>query len=256
MKQSIGLYFSGTGNSKYAVETFLQEYEPGAKAYSIEDQIAEVIRQHDIFVFGYPVQYSNLPKFLYDFVMQHAELWVGKKIFIIATMGLFSGDGAGVLARLLKKHGAEIIGGLHLKMPDSIADEKVLKRPLEENNQLVELARKKIRDSAKKLKNGNPTQEGLGFLCRMAGLFGQRLYFGYKTRSYTNKLKIDGKKCIGCGKCVRLCPTKNISMQNGVAQGSNKCTMCYRCVNQCPKQAITLLGKQVVEQSNINKYIQ
>ncbi len=143
-----------------------------------------------------------------------------------------------------------------MKMPDSIADEKVLKRPLEENKQLVELARKRIRDSAKKLKNGNPTQEGLGFLCRMAGLFGQRLYFGYKTRSYTNKLKIDGKKCIGCGKCVRLCPTKNISMQNGVAQGSNKCTMCYRCVNQCPKQAITLLGKQVVEQSNINKYIQ
>ncbi len=102
MKHSIGLYFSGTGNSKYAVETFLQEYEPGAKAYSIEEQVAEVIRQHDIVVFGYPVQYSNLPKFLYDFVEQHAELWGGKKMFIIATMGLFSGDGAGVLARLLK----------------------------------------------------------------------------------------------------------------------------------------------------------
>ena len=52
---------------------------------------------------------------------------------MIATMGLFSGDGAGVLARLLKKYGAKITGGLHLKMPDSIADEKVLKRPLEKN---------------------------------------------------------------------------------------------------------------------------
>ena len=169
--------------------------------------------------------------------------------------GIFSGDGAGVLARLLKKHGAKIIGGLHLKMPDSIADEKALKRPLEENKRLVEAAVEKIRGSVKNLKNGNPTQEGLSLFCQMAGLLGQRLYFGHKTRSYTNKLKIDGKKCIGCGKCVRLCPTKNISMQNGVAQGGNKCTMCYRCVNQCPKQAITLLGKQVVEQSNINKYI-
>ena len=43
-------------------------------------------------------------------------------------MGLFSGDGAGILARRLRKYGAQIIGGLHLKMPDSIADEKALKR--------------------------------------------------------------------------------------------------------------------------------
>ena len=48
-------------------------------------------------------------------------------------MGLFSGDGAGILGRLLQQYGAEIIGGLHLRMPDSIGDEKVLKRPLEKN---------------------------------------------------------------------------------------------------------------------------
>lgn len=39
-------------------------------------------------------------------------------------MGLFSGDGAGILGRLLQQYGAEIIGGLHLRMPDSIGDEK------------------------------------------------------------------------------------------------------------------------------------
>lgn len=47
-----------------------------------------------------------------------------KKVFLIATMGLFSGDGAGILGRLLQQYGAEIIGGLHLRMPDSIGDEK------------------------------------------------------------------------------------------------------------------------------------
>lgn len=31
--------------------------------------------------------------------------------------------------------------------------------------------------------------------------------------------------------------------------------MCYRCVNICPKQAITLLGKRVVEQGMIEKYL-
>ena len=31
--------------------------------------------------------------------MANPDIWKGKKVFIIATMGLFSGDGAGILAR-------------------------------------------------------------------------------------------------------------------------------------------------------------
>ncbi len=49
----------------------------------------------------------------------------------------FSGDGAGVLGRLLQKYGAELMGGMHLKMPDSIGDEKALKYPLDKNICLV-----------------------------------------------------------------------------------------------------------------------
>ena len=36
---------------------------------------------------------------------------------------------------------------------------------------------------------------------------------------------------------------------------NNQCTMCYRCINNCPKQTMTLLGKMVVEQSVIEKYL-
>lgn len=80
-----------------------------------------------------------------DFVDRNCHLWQDKKIFVIATMGLFSGDGAGILARLLRKYGAKIIGGLHLKMTDSIADVKGLKRPLEKNVELVRAAEQKNR---------------------------------------------------------------------------------------------------------------
>ena len=252
----IGIYFSGTGNSRYALETFFQEYEVNAKAVSIEDaNVIDAIKEHQEIIFSYPVQYSTLPKILRDFVTEHQDMWKGKKVFAIATMGLFSGDGAGVLARLLQKYGAEIIGGLHLKMPDSIGDEKALKRPLEENQKLVEQAKIKIKNAVTNMKAGNPPQDGIGFLHRMAGLFGQRLYFGHKTKNYTDKLKIDSERCIGCGKCANLCPMQNIKMVNGTAQSGNQCTMCYRCVNHCPKHAITLLGKRVVEQSVIEKYI-
>lgn len=254
-KSMIGLYFSGTGNSMYCIEKFLFEYDRKAKAFSIEEkEVFQQIQKQKEIIFSYPVQYSNIPKIVKDFITNHPTLWKDKRIFIIATMGLFSGDGAGILARLLKKYGAVITGGLHLKMPDSICDEKVLKRPLEINKKLVSNAEIKIKEAVQAWKNGNPTQEGIGFLCHIAGLFGQRLYFINKTKHYTDKLKIDIKTCIGCGKCASICPMKNITIKNGTTISSNQCTMCYRCINNCPKQSITLLGRCVIEQGTINKY--
>ena len=246
----IGLTFSGTGNSRYALECFLRELGGDAAAFSIEDpQAAAHIPQHEDIVFSYPVQYSEVPKFLKDFIHQHAGLWPGKKVFIIATMALFSGDGAGVLARLLQSYGAIITGGLHLQMPDSIADEPVLKRSPQRNAQLVAKATAKIHKAAAAFKEGRSPRQGLGFLSRMAGLLTQRLLFGPKTRRYHSGLKVNATLCMGCGKCQRLCPTQNITLQEGKATGHDRCTLCYRCVNACPAKAITLLGKRVVTQA-------
>lgn len=252
----VGIYFSGTGNSRYAVELFCKEYDETAKTFSIEDKnVTQAVKNEDMIVFAYPVQYSAVPKILRDFIIENKELWESKKVFVIATMGLFSGDGAGILCRFLKKYGAEILGGLHLKMPDSIGDEKVLKRPLEKNKELVTKAEQKIRKSVQLLKLEKPTQEGIGVLYRMAGFFGQRLYFGHKTKNYSDKLRVDEDKCIGCGKCEKLCPMNNIKIVDKKVVQNDRCTMCYRCINNCPKQAMTLLGKAVVEQSVIEKYL-
>ena len=252
----VGLYFSGTGNSKYAAELFCKEYDKESGAYSIEEADAlSAVKDANLIIIAYPVQYSTVPKIMRDYITDHSELWNNKKVFIIATMGLFSGDGAGILGRLLESCGAEVIGGLHLKMPDSIADEKALKRPLEKNRELVKQADQKIKESVKRLKAGNPTQEGIGVLYRLAGFFGQRAYFGHKTKRYSSKVKVDTDKCIGCGICEKLCPMNNISINEQKAVSGESCTMCYRCINKCPKQAITLLGKRVVEQCGIEKYI-
>ena len=45
----IGIYFSGTGNSRYAVELFCNEYDKVSKAFSIEDDnVTQAVKNEDI----------------------------------------------------------------------------------------------------------------------------------------------------------------------------------------------------------------
>ena len=46
----------------------------------------------------------------------------------------------------------------------------------------------------------------------------------------------------------------NIILKNNKAFAGNRCTMCYRCIGLCPKQAITLLGKKIIEQHRYENY--
>ena len=44
--------------------------------------------------------------------------------------------------------------------------------------------------------------------------------------------------CIGCGKCVELCPLNNIRLENGKPVWGKNCTHCMACICHCPKEAI------------------
>lgn len=252
----LGVYFSGTGNTRYCVQQFVKKSEASSEVMSIEDSRAiNAIKSNDIIIFGYPIYFSNIPKIVRDFIEEHGEIFKNKDIFIISTMGLFSGDGAGCSARLFKKYGANVVGGLHLKMPDCIGDEKALKKSIEGNRKLVQEANAKIEKAVNNLKDGKPIKEGLNIFYHIAGLFGQRLWFYNKTKEYSDKVKINESKCIVCGKCIELCPMKNLEICDGKVYSKGKCIMCYRCFSNCPKQSITILGKNVYEQCKIEKYI-
>lgn len=248
------IYFSGTGNTRFCAEKF-SERVGCTRVLSIEDAAAvSAISESGGIIFAYPIYYSNLPKIVRDFIVKNSALWRGKNIYIIATMGLFSGDGAGVSARLFKKYGANIVGGLHLKMPDCIGDVKALKTTHEKNLETVNAALQKIESAAESYKNKNPTREGLNFAYHMAGLFGQRLYFYSKTKNYTHGSKIKPEVCIGCKKCEKLCPMNNIKVADGKAVSGDMCTFCYRCFSNCPAKAITILGERIIEQHRIENY--
>lgn len=54
-----------------------------------------------------------------------------------------------------------------------------------------------------------------------------------------NPISIDVSKCIGCGLCVKDCPSKLFKVVDGVAKfGGSGCIECGHCYAICPKEAI------------------
>ena len=251
----IGIYLSGTGNTKHCLGKFLSLTAPDAELIPLEDpRSSALLKEHDEIVLAYPTQFSNAPYMIRDFIRRNSEYWKGKKVFCMTTMGAFSGDGTGCAARLLKKFGALISGGLQIRMPDAVCDSRMLKKPLEENRRIIAEADKKLERVANEMKSsGKYPKEGLGFFAHLAGLFGQRLWFYNKTTDYSRKLKISDS-CVGCGLCASRCPMGNLSIKDGKALSAGRCAMCYRCISLCPHKSITLLGKEVVEQCRYEKY--
>jgi ferredoxin len=249
------IYFSGNGNTKYCMKLLSSALGNG-KIESIENENAiQLIKESDEFILAYPVHFSNIPFIVKDFIQKNSSLFSGKNIFLIATMGAFSGDGTGCGARLLKKCGANILGGLHLRMPDTVADVKLLKKSSEENKAIIKNTEEKISAISKMLQNKKYHHEGLHFYNQLAGLFGQRLWFMNAAKKHRHDFKVAAEKCSGCGFCQKQCPTHSIQIENKVAKltGSN-CTICYRCVNSCPRQAITIIGKDIFGQYLFGKY--
>ncbi len=79
----VGIYFSGTSNSRYAIEFFCNEYDEAAKAFSIEDDnIIKAVENDEILVFAYPVQYSTVPKILRNFIIENKGFWKKRKVLL------------------------------------------------------------------------------------------------------------------------------------------------------------------------------
>ena len=61
---------------------------------------------------------------------------------------------------------------------------------------------------------------------------------------------------MGCGRCSRLCPLKNIEMKERRPVWNNNCAHCMACILNCPFEAIEYGNiTQVKEKYNISHYV-
>ena len=55
-------------------------------------------------------------------------------------------------------------------------------------------------------------------------------------------------RCKSCGLCQRVCPTKNITMQDGRPVWNHNCHGCDACVSYCPTKAIQFKTPQAYKE--------
>lgn len=93
----VGIYLSGTGNTKHCIEKLLHALDEKAQAVPIESHnVAEELKRHDFIVLAYPVQFSNAPIMVRDFIKHYSELWKEKKSCALPQWGCLAEMGRAV----------------------------------------------------------------------------------------------------------------------------------------------------------------
>ncbi len=235
-EKRIGIWvFSGTGNTLKCAEALaaaLTERGVAVGLHEIADG-SETVTERDL-VICYPVYGFNMPRILKPFCR---HLTGGGNVWFLKTSGepLHLNDNSSAeLIRILRKNGYAIKGEFRYIMPYNM----VFRHTDELASRMWETAVKRIPDAATKIENGEETPITAPLSAKIVSALGSIEHWFYPRNG--RLLRVDPKKCVRCQQCVKHCPTKNITFENGRFRFGKNCIGCVRCSFNCPTGAIKI----------------
>jgi NAD-dependent dihydropyrimidine dehydrogenase PreA subunit len=239
MKTALIYVFSGTGNTSLTAKLLCGHLEArGVKTtvYNVKSTGSPPPPgEYDYIGFGYPVYAYNLPEIFYRFAQ---SLPAGSnKAFIFKTSGepfRLNRVSSCKLVKCLKAKGYDVVLEQHLLMPYNILfryPDALAKQMYIYSDALCAMLAARLTAGERDVLKFNPLSRFASFLFRIqwpgARLNG-RLYSANKS------------KCVKCMRCVRDCPTANISLKKCRIAFGPRCVMCMRCAMYCPADAINI----------------
>ncbi len=237
------LYFTGTGNSRYAAQRIAGSL--GEQLLSMNDRIrtgdASPVKTDERLVIVTPTYAWRIPRLVQNW-LRRTEFPEARRVWFVMTCGSEIGNAAKYNHALCWEKQLTYMGTAQIVMPENYI--AMFNAPqAEEGRQIVARTEPDIDCAAFSISANQafpPPRNNL-FDRFMSGPVNPIFYsFFVKARAFAA-----GDACTGCGQCAKLCPINNITIQNGRPVWSGNCTHCMACICRCPAEAIEYGKKSI-----------
>lgn len=237
------LYFSGTGNSRYVAQRIAAAL--GDQLLSMNDRIkvkdTSPVKTDERLVIVTPTYAWRIPRLVENWLCR-TELPGARQTWLVMTCGSEIGNAAKYNCTLCREKRLTYMGTAQIVMPENYI--AMFNAPqAEKARQIVAKAEPDIDCAISAIKDNQafPAPRSNLYDRFMSGPVNPIFYsFFVKAKAFAA-----GDTCNGCGQCARLCPTNNITIQNGCPVWGSDCTHCMACICRCPAEAIEYGKKSV-----------
>jgi Dissimilatory sulfite reductase (desulfoviridin), alpha and beta subunits len=251
-------YFSGTGNTEWAVRKFsqfLNDAGHDAKMYSVDSVdvcdtslLEEIVHKSDYTGFANPIYGGNIPPIMKNFIHNIAKVLENKEkntiqTYFINTFAYINGFGPICTKKLLYDTPFKLISYVNIRLCNNISKPGLKSSGISDDILKVrkDKAEKELKKMVGKLLSGEKYITGIGPYL-IPNIFIRKKTEKLIADNY-KALSIDESTCRKCLLCVRNCPTKSIKYSENGFKFTPGCTACMRCYNLCPTFSVLFNGK-------------
>lgn len=250
------LYYSATGNTEFIAKQIADRLDDQCVNLLERIRTGDMtpIRSRKPFVICSPIYVCEMPKFLAEYLEQ-VKLTGNRKVYFVFTSGGYSGIGGALAKRLVKKKEKVYMGHAEFKMPRNyLLSERYPMLSAEENKARIQSSYERIPDVVERIRNRRRLRAKHIFLLEL--LVTLPFHPVWTKYMHTARPFHATNKCVGCGKCERMCPLNNIVMLYNKPAWKQNCAHCMACIENCPVDAIEYGERtQGMERYRISKYI-
>ena len=235
------LYFSGTGNSRYTAQAIqkITKDEVVSMNEMIKKGIKVSLRSQEPFVFVTPTYGWRIPKVVEAFI-QNTDFKGSSQAYFILTCGAETHNAVYYARMLCNEKKFDFMGFSTVIMPENY----IAMFEVPDKVQAASIIKKAL---PKTLAIGERIKQHQFLDVEKVNIYSRVMSKFINPLFYMTCVSAKGfyvtNACVGCKKCVDLCPLNNIKMEGNKPSWGGKCTHCMACICACPKEAIEYKNK-------------